>query len=318
MKGFLKVFLASFVGFTVLFSGVFIGVDHFLLSDRSQAGGDGEAAADGEVVENADLGAYAKSGERLNLLLIGADGGRSDTMMVMSIGLKGKNIKLLSIPRDTYYHLEGYDAYDQRKLNAVYGHGEEKGGAKGVKSAVEDITKLKIPYYVEVNYDAVMEIVDLVGGVEFEVPFDMDYDDPYAKPPLHIHLKKGVQVLDGPKAMQFLRWRKNNGSEGTGDMDRMKRQQDFMTAAAKKAFGLKLPKVIKAAYENVNTNLSVSDMVYLGSKMVGTDLGAIEKQTLPGNLDMKNGYSYVVPDAAAIEALIQVFDQPETDSETKK
>jgi LCP family protein required for cell wall assembly len=309
MKGFLKAFLASFIGFTVLFSAVFIGADHFIFNGKSDGGSSQANAGEGENIKSEDLDQYIKDKKRLNILLIGADGGRSDTMMVMSVGLSDKSIRLLSVPRDTYYHLEGYDAYDQRKLNAVYGHGEEKGGAKGVNKAVADITHLSIPYYVEVNYDAVMEIVDLVGGVEYDVPFDMNYDDPYAKPPLHIHLKKGQQVLDGEKAIQFLRWRKNNGTEGTGDIDRMKRQQDFMMAAARKAFGLKLPKVIKAAYENVNTNLGVQEMLFIGTKMLGTDLSKIEKHTLPGKLDMKKGYSYLVPDDEAIKTLMLTFDK---------
>jgi LCP family protein required for cell wall assembly len=308
MKGFVKMFLASFIGFTVLFSGVFIAAERFVFNDKTISSDESSQEEVSEPSENTTIAEAVKGNKRLNILLVGTDGGRSDTMMIMSLGLESKNIKLLSVPRDTYYHLKGYNAYDQRKLNAVYGHGEEKGGVKGVKTAVEEITKLKIPYYIEVNYEAVMEIVDLVGGVEFEVPFNMNYDDPTAKPPLHIQLKKGVQVLDGPKAIQFLRWRKNNGSTGTGDIDRTKRQQEFVTAAAKKAFGLKLPMVIKAAYDNMTTNIALQDMLYLGTKMIGTDLGTIEKQTLPGAVDMKNGYSYLLPDEAAIKLLMETFD----------
>lgn len=317
MKGFAKVFLASFVGFMVVFSGLFIGLD-YLTKDKSKEADVGAYVVSPEEGENKDLDAYSKAGKRLNVLLLGADGGRSDTMMVMSMDLKSKGVKILSIPRDTYYHLEGYDAMDQRKLNAVYGHSGEKGGAEGVRTAVEKITQLDIPYFVEVDYDAVMEIVDLVGGVDYEVPFDMNYDDPYAKPPLHIHLKKGMQNLDGEKAMQFLRWRKNNGSEGTGDIDRIKRQQDFMTAAAKKAFGLKLPMVLKTAYENVKTDLSVTELIYLGTKMMGTDLAKIEKFTLPGDLGMKKGYSYLIPDEAAIVEFIKGFSAVDQEAPVQK
>lgn len=310
MKSFLKTFITAFLGFTVVFSGAFIALDRFVFNEDA-ADSPYEVTEDG-AGNSKSLDQYLKGGNRLNVLLLGADGGRSDTMMIMSLGLVNKDIKLLSIPRDTYYHLEGYDDNAQRKLNAIYGHGKDKGGAKGVKTAIEDLTKLEIPYYVEVNYDAVIEIVDLIGGVEFDVPFDMDYDDPYADPPLKIHLKKGLQVLDGQKSMQLIRWRKNNGSEGTGDIDRIKRQQDFMTAAVKKAFGLKLPMVIKAAYDNINTNLSAKEMVYLGTKMLGVDLSTIEKNTLPGNVDMKNGYSYMMPDEAAIQILMETYKKIET------
>ncbi len=304
MKAFIKPFLLSFVGFTLLFSGFFIGMD-FL--NHNKEGVSLPQIKMGSSDKNKKIDQYVKNKKRLNILLLGADGGRSDTMMVLSIDLANQGLKLLSIPRDTYYHVEGYDAIDQRKINAVYGHGKGKGGALGVQAAVQDLTKLEIPYYVEVDYDAVMEIVDLLGGVDFEVPFDMNYDDPYAKPPLHIHLKKGMQTLDGEKAMQLIRWRKNNGSEGTGDIDRTKRQQAFMTAAAKKAFGLKLPMVIKTAYDNVNTNISVTDLMYLGTKLVGMDLDKIERHTLPGEVGSKKGYSFLLPDEAAIEALRDAF-----------
>ena len=306
MKGFLKIYIVSFIGFMILFSAVFIGADRFIFNkegDLLADGGNGEQS----VEKSKAIDSYIKENKRLNILLLGADGGRSDTLMVMSVDLASKNIKMLSVPRDTYYHLEGYNDYAQRKINAVYGHGKGNGGAEGARKAVANLTGLEIPYYVEVNYEGVQEIVDLIGGVEFEVPVDMNYDDPTAKPPLHIHLKKGLQVLDGDKAMQFLRWRKNNGSEGTGDIDRIKRQQDFMVAAAKKAFGLKLLMVIKAASENLETNFSTQEMIYMGSKMIGIDLSGIEKATLPGNVGMKHGYSYLLPDEEKIKMLKETY-----------
>lgn len=310
MKHFLKIYIVSFIGFMILFSAVFIGADRLIFNKDSNplfSSGSGEQS----VEKSANIDSYIKDKKRLNILLLGADGGRSDTMMVLSIDLASQNMKMLSIPRDTYYHIEGYDNFAQRKINAVYGHGKGKGGAEGVRKAIEELTQLDIPYYVEVNYDGVKEIVDLIDGVEFEVPADMNYDDPTAKPPLHIHLKKGLQVLDGDKAMQFLRWRKNNGSEGTGDLDRIKRQQAFMVAAAKKAFGLKILMVMKAASENLETDLSTQEMIYLASKMMGADLEAIEKVTLPGDVGMKHGYSYLLPNEEKIKALHDLFTKVE-------
>lgn len=305
MKGFMKTFILSFAGFMVAFSGLFIGID-YLTKDQITEEGKGTYVVSEEASSD-QLDAYVKEGKRLNILLLGADGGRSDTLMVLSLDMSSKGIKILSVPRDTYYHVEGYDKMAQRKINAVYGHSGDKGGVVGAKKAVETLTKMEIPYYVEVDYNAVMEIVDLLGGVDYEVPFDMDYDDPYAKPPLHIHLKKGMQNLDGQKAMQFLRWRKNNGSEGTGDIDRIKRQQEFMTAAAKKALGLKLPMVIKTAYENMKTNFSAGELIYLATKMAGTDLTKLEKYTLPGDVGMKSGTSFLLPNEAGIGEFVTEF-----------
>jgi len=98
------------------------------------------------------------------------------------------------------------------KINALIG----KGGEKMVIDMVEDITGLPVDYYVTLNFKGFREIVDTLGGVEINVPFDMDYDDPYQN--LHIHLKKGKQVLDGKKAEQFVRYRK---ATTTGKVMRM-------------------------------------------------------------------------------------------------
>lgn len=305
MKGFLKPFLISFISFSVVFSGGFIAYDLYNSTQAQKGSFSDEAPEEGKRSKAMDQ--LIKDGKRINLLLLGADGGRSDTMMLLSFDMKNKGVKVLSIPRDTYYYTPGYEHLDQRKINSVYGRKGDKGGALGVKTAIEDLTGLEVPYFVEVDYDAVKAIVDILGGVEFEVPFAMDYDDPYSKPPLHIHLKAGLQTLDGEKAMQFLRWRKNNGSEGTGDIDRIKRQQAFITAAAKKAFGLKLPMVIKTAYEHMETNLNTGEMLYIGTQLLGTDLGQMEKTTLPGEVGSKQGVSYLLPDEAGIAALKEPF-----------
>lgn len=305
MKSFLKPFLLSFLGFSVLFSGGFIAYDMYHNSQSDKGSFSEETEETGKTSKAMDQ--LIKEGKRVNVLLLGSDGGRSDTMMLMSFDMKNKSAKVLSIPRDTYYYTKGYEHLDQRKINSVYGRKGEKGGVVGVKSAIEDLTKIEIPYYVEVDYEAVKAIVDILGGIEYEIPFDMDYDDTYSKPPLHIHLKQGLQTLDGEKAMQFLRWRKNNGSEGTGDIDRIKRQQAFMTAAAKKAFGLKLPMVIKTAYDHMETNLNTGEMLYIGTQLIGTDLGQMEKTTLPGEVGSKQGVSYVIPDEAGIAAIKEDF-----------
>lgn len=316
MKGFIKPFLISFVGFSVLFSGGFIAYDLYNSSQVDKGTFSEETGESGKTSKAMDQ--LIKEGKRINVLLLGADGGRSDTMMLLSFDMKNKSAKVLSIPRDTYYYTKGYEKLDQRKINSAYGRKGDKGGAKGVKAAIEDLTKIEIPYYVEVDYEAVKAIVDILGGVDFEVPFDMDYDDNYSKPPLHIHLKKGLQTLDGDKAMQFLRWRKNNGSEGTGDIDRIKRQQAFITAAAKKAFGLKLPMVIKTAYDHMETNLNTGEMLYIGTQLLGTDLGQMEKTTLPGEVGSKQGVSYVMPDEAGIAAIKDSFTNiPEVAPTTK-
>ncbi len=122
----------------------------------------------------------------------------------------------------------------QKKLNAVYGF-KDGGGNEGVRQAVEEILGIDIPYVIAVDYDAVKAVVDLVDGVEVDVPFAMNYDDPYADPPLHIHLDAGVQTLTGDDAIGFIRFRKSNdGRISDGDVGRIERPEEVSDCCSRK------------------------------------------------------------------------------------
>lgn len=309
MKAFFRSFILTFVIGTVALSGVFIGIAKLseTLSGGTAKNPDGTSVAEGDSSKNIKLDQYIKDKKRLNILVLGTDGARSDTMMMVSMGLHNQTVKVLSIPRDTYHPLKNIKPTDPKKINGIYGYNDERGGSEGVRKEIEKFLNVEIPFVIEADYNAVKEIVDVLGGVEYDVPFNMNYDDNYSEPPLHIHLKKGPQVLDGEKALQFLRWRKNNGEEGLGDMERIKRQQAFITASAKKAVSLKLPMVIKTAFENVKTNMTVQEMLYTGTQMMGTDFNAIEKTTLPGSVGMKKGVSFFFADEEAIKETLKLM-----------
>lgn len=146
----------------------------------------------------------------------------TDTIICVGYNPESQKAFLLSIPRDTFVGNNIENAKPQDKINCLY---SEKNPQK-ILDKVSELTGLNIEYYVKIDNKALIELVDVIGGVEFEVPIDMNYDD--KSQGLHIHLKKGVQIIDGKKAEQLLRFRhNNNGSSysqeyGDNDFGRMK------------------------------------------------------------------------------------------------
>ena len=240
--------------------------------------------------------------KRINILVYGIDGGRADTIIVASYDPEKKYIDLISIPRDTYNYVEGHESLDQKKINSVYGY-KENGGSKGLKREVSKILNIPIKYYVKVKYSGLEDIIDVLGGIEVDVPFDMDYDDPYAEPELHIHIKKGKQILDGKTSIEYLRWRKNNGEAGDGDLGRINRQQRFIKSVIKKSFGFKLPAVIKTAFNYIQTDMGLDEMIYYATTAIGMDFENLKTYRLPG--DVSDNGSFYIHDPAKTEELLE-------------
>ena len=205
--------------------------------------------------------------------------GSTDTMLLLTYDTNAKTIFGLNLPRDTMMNV----TTNSKRLNAVYTYnkGTEKDkqveqGMGALKEAVADLTGIMPDFYVLVEWEAIGELVDAVGGVDFEVPFDMDYDDPYQDPPLHIHQKAGLRTLTGDDAMQVIRWRKNNdGGGGGGDIARLSIQQDFLKAVVKKclqpAIVLKFSSLVHIFKENVETDLTVGNILAFAEQAIGMD-----------------------------------------------
>src|SRR6056297_503575 len=195
--------------------------------------------------------------ERVNILVMGVESTRTDTIIFLSIDTGSNKVDAVSIPRDTYYPTEGKDGLGQKKINAVYGF-KDNGGPEGLKKAVSNLLNSEIDYYVKVDYKGVQSVLELIGGVKVDVPFKMKYDDPYANPRLHIDFEPGLQVINGSEALEYLRFRKSNdGSVGGGDVSRIQRQQDFLKSAAKSALGPKLPLVIARGLSYVESDITI-------------------------------------------------------------
>lgn len=230
-------------------------------------------------------------GQRLNVLLLGIDArtgetmARTDTMILASVDPKSKQMSLLSIPRDTRVNIpkHGWD-----KINCA----AELGGPEMATKVVSDLLGIPVKYYVEANFSGFENIVDTLGGVTLDVEQNMYHEDETEGGTYEINLKKGVQRLDGDKALQYVRYR----DYAMGDIERTGHQQKFLVALAKEMLQpstiLKLPSLVPEINKNVKTNLSVSDMVTLASAGKKLEDGNIVAQTLPGRFINIDGVSY--------------------------
>ena len=215
----------------------------------------------------------------------------TDTIMVASYNPRTQKAVLLSIPRDTFVGKSRYSANSYDKINALY----QSGGAKKTLEAVNKLTGMNIKNYVVISNNALVELVDEIGGVEFNVPMNMDYDS--KKQNLHIHLKKGVQKLNGKQAEGLVRYRKSNKKNGkittysseygNDDFGRMRTQRDFIKAVAKQTLKLKnitkLGSLIDIFKKNVDTNIKNWDNIkdYI-PYAVEFDTNNIQTETIPG------------------------------------
>ncbi len=244
--------------------------------------------------------------DQINVVLMGIEGKRTDTLLFVTLDTKDNTAKILSIPRDTYNPTEGKNGLGQKKINAVYGF-KEIGGPEGVADSVENLLGVTVDHFIEVDYDAVAAIVELIGGVEVDVPYRMKYDDIYATPPLHIDFEPGVQVITGNEAMAYLRFRKSNdGKINGGDVMRIERQQDFLKNAAKKLVTPKLPYIAYKAMEYVETDISAFNGSLLAVAMLGINADKVEIATLPESYVGKgnDGLSYFFHDSEATKLLM--------------
>ncbi len=218
--------------------------------------------------------------------------GLTDTMIVVQFNPQQRALKLLSVPRDTRVGA-GTRAID--KINAAI-----LGGPEASVRAVEGLLGIKIDAYLLVSIDGSKALVNALGGIDIFVPEVMDYSDTAAK--LEIHLKPGLQHLNGAQAEGFLRFRHDN----LGDIGRTQRQQAFMRALLERfkspAGILALPKVSKAIEANTRTNLT--------RQHVGAALGVLMSRPrtdtllLPGDFGRLGGKSFWLPDSQAIQNLV--------------
>jgi len=231
----------------------------------------------------------------------------TDTIILCGYNPDSQKAFMLSIPRDTFVGKSEATAGGFDKINALYQKDVEK-----TVAAVEKLTGVNIDNYVVVKNTALPAIVNAIGEVEFDVPIDMDYDDPTQD--LHIHLKKGVQKIDGDKAEQLLRFRHNNdGSSypyeyGDNDYGRMRTQRNFITAVAKKLItwesAANLKKITTAVFDNLETNMNLGNVLGYVPYGLKFDTETLRAEQLPGASAMINELWFYKANTSKTKALM--------------
>ena len=274
-----------------------------------------------------------KNLKEIRVLILGVstdlDSELTDTIMVASYNPNTQKANLLSIPRDTYTGKNKSRATASQKINSLYNINKNP---EKTLEAVNELTGLDIQYYVVVKTEALIEVVDAIGGVEFDVPIDMKYDDPTQD--LHIDLKAGLQKLDGNKAEQLLRWRHSNTKNGVmttypseygnDDFGRMRTQRDFIVATMKQTLKpgniFKIGQLLEIANKNVETNIELSLAKDYVPYAVEFNTDEIKTAVLPGTTpDVKetNGVSIFVVNKTEAKELINsmFYEEENNDSE---
>lgn len=310
MKFYLKVFITSLIFFSMIFSGAFYMITKNAKDTSSRKPpvspiviADASEEEEVPVDTRTELERLVDASDRVNVVAFGIDGGRADTIMFLSYSPSDQLLDVVSIPRDTYHAVEGHDLSGQKKINAVYGF-KNGGGSAGMKAAVQEVLNVPVDYYIKLRYSGVENIVNVLGGVEVNVFKHLKYDDPWSNPPLHIDIPAGRQTLNGENAVKYLRWRKNNDSEGDGDIGRIKRQQEFAIAAAKKAFSFKLPVVVKTTFNYVKTDMGIDTMSYYAATATDFNFSNLKTYRLPGDVTTISRVSYVLHDPADTEQMM--------------
>lgn len=241
-----------------------------------------------------------------NILLLGVDsngsetdpwkGTRSDTIVLLNIDPKTRSVNAISIPRDSKVYLP--DDNGVQKINAAHA----LGGVKLTKKAVEETLGVKVDRYIVVSDEAVKRLVDALGGVPIYVEKRMNYDD-YSGG-LHVHLSKGLNVLDGKNAVGYLRFR----HDGLGDIGRTQRQQWFLRGLLEKVQTpqaiAKIPEMLNIASTYVKTDLSLYEMSQYAALAKSFDISKIQVATLPGAPNKKGSVSYWILDPDKTQEVI--------------
>ena len=297
----------------------------FIKPDISQSGGRPEVPTqDGEVeTETPSVYGSGRKEDFFTFLVIGRDtggGGNTDTLMLASYDVPNQKLNVMSIPRDTMVNV----SWDIKRINSVYNYAG--GGDDGIEALDKEISQLVgfVPdFQVVVEWEAVGELVDAIDGVWFDVPRNMNYDDPTQD--LHIHIEKGYQLLDGEDAMGVIRYRHDNDMRygyADGDLGRIKTQQAFLKAVVEQCLQIKnvarIQQLAEVFNKNVTTNLSIQNLLWFGQQAIfgGLEMENVNFVTMPctnksvWSRSYNSMQSYVVPNTDELVDLVNECFNP--------
>ena len=225
--------------------------------------------------------------------------GRSDALLVATLNNKEKTVKLVSIPRDSYVYIP-----DRGRKDKIT-HAHAFGGTRGAIETVEGMLDVPIDFYITMNFDAFIEVVDAFGGIDIDVDLPEEILELDENNKRIIELKPGMQHLDGKNALALARTRKIDN-----DVERGKRQQDILesilTAITKEATSIKsitkYGDVIDAVGDNMKTNMTFNQMKSFLEYVKG-GLPEVEMINLAGENDMSTGIYYWKLDEDHLESV---------------
>lgn len=300
-KSFIKFFLVCLIAFTLILVPVLKTLSKIDIFSGNEVGNLSSQVNIEADVNSPLYGTYAGA-DRINMLLLGVNQKMTDTIMLLSWNLADNKVDLISVPRDTYRERPGYSGASL-KINAIYA----SEGLDPLAQAVSDtLCGIPIDYYAIIDYNAIRTVVNGVGGVPIDVPMNMYYEDPYDTPPLVIDIKAGYQVLDGEKAIQYLRFRKGYAE---GDLGRINAQQEFMKSAFKQAIAHGIIDTARLVTSNVDSDLTLGAISKYALSALQLDGDAINSYIVPGEAGYIGGLSFYVQDVAGTQALMQqIYD----------
>ena len=225
----------------------------------------------------------------------GVDGVRADTTILARLDPKKNRVTLLSIPRDTAIEIEGQG---MQKFNAAYTFG----GPSGTIAAAKELCGVDISHYAEVHFEALIDIIDYIGGVDVDVPIGIDDVDAGGK------VEAGMQHLDGEHAMIFARSR----SYTNGDFQRTTSQRLLIKAAAEKVLAMdptEYPGLLMKISESMNTDFSVQELLGLAQAFTDEPEMKMYSALVPSTTDEIDGVSYVITDTDALAKMMAYIDK---------
>ena len=310
-----KVILIILLCLVVLLAAAYVYIEYFMAPpDNNKEGinnNDGQAPVN--TVDGRKPGVYT-------LLVAGVDvvSNNTDTIMVGQLDTVNHTLNVVSIPRDTLTNLK----HEVKKANSAYHYAAYYSGIQSssyygcdpIETMREELVKSFLGFdvdgYILVNMEAAAKVVDAIGGVEFDVPSGMDYDDPTQD--LHIHIPEGRQTLTGEQFVQLMRFR--SGYAG-GDIQRIDMQHELLMAVASQMISLKnipnLSQVISIVSGNMQTSLSSENMIYYAKEFLKLSSDSINFYTMPGNTNGNVfGSSYVFCDIDAWLRMVNDYLNP--------
>ncbi len=306
----LRRIVVGIIGGLLVLAAVVVGGSYLWLSCQVGRSRPPTASSMHQVLTSAPVDAIG-SPTGMDILVLGCDRRpdhsgeetRSDTLILVHADPGENYLSILSLPRDLRVEIPGHGT---QKLNAAYA----LGGTELAIRTVEELTRVDITQYVEVDFQAFSDMTDAVGGVYLDIDRRYYNDDPTFE---LIKISPGYQLLDGANALDYVRFRHDLNY----DFGRMDRQQRFLTALREQAMGWNLlrdlPGLVGALFDNLTTSLGTNDIIrlaYWGVAKLSGD--RIRQVSIVGNIREIDGVSFVIPDEGAVEEAVERLLTPPT------